>query len=114
MSAEAYVGRRSANGPGVIADSGSMARITATTISGNIAEPVRLLTGGILELQAGNAISGVTKYVVVCDDSGGPVRRRLERDHELQEDEIEGQERVPLQCRHAERRRGAARNQAAR
>lgn len=56
-------------GPGVIVDSGSMARIFSTTISGGSAEPIRLVTGGILELQTGNTIAGVGKDVVVCDDS---------------------------------------------
>lgn len=56
-------------GPGVIIDSGSMARVFSTTISGGTEEPVRLITGGILELQTGNTITGISKHVVVCDDS---------------------------------------------
>ncbi|MGZ5441206.1 MAG: right-handed parallel beta-helix repeat-containing protein [Thermoanaerobaculia bacterium] len=56
-------------GPGVIVDSGSMARIFDTTIGGGTAEPIRLITGGILELQTGNTITGVGKHVVLCDDS---------------------------------------------
>lgn len=56
-------------GPGAIVDSGSMARIFSTTIGGGSAEPIRLITGGILELQTGNTITGVGKDLVVCDES---------------------------------------------
>ena len=56
-------------GPGVIVDSGGMARLNGTTISGGTAEPIRLVTGGILELQTGNTFTGTDKNVVVCDDS---------------------------------------------
>jgi parallel beta helix pectate lyase-like protein len=55
-------------GPGLIVDSGSMGRVAMSTISGNSAEPIRLLTGGILELQDGNTIPG-SGNIVVCDDS---------------------------------------------
>lgn len=57
------------NGPGAIVDSGSMARFFGTTISGGTAEPIRLITGGILELQTGNTFTGVGNHAVVCDDS---------------------------------------------
>lgn len=57
------------NGPGAIVDSGSMARFFGTTISGGTAEPIRLITGGVLELQTGNTFTGVGNHAVVCDDS---------------------------------------------
>lgn len=46
-----------------------MARFFGTTISGGTAEPVRLITGGVLELQTGNTLTGVGNHAVVCDDS---------------------------------------------
>jgi hypothetical protein len=56
-------------GPGTIVDSGAMVRFNGTTISGGTAEPIRLTTGAILELQTGNTLTGVGNYAVVCDDS---------------------------------------------
>lgn len=52
-------------GPAIIVDSGGMGRLSSTTISGGSAEPVRLATGAVLEVQDGNSITGTA----TCDDS---------------------------------------------
>jgi len=54
-------------GPGLLVDAGGSARLFTTSIAGGTSDPVRVLTGGILELQDGNTLSGAVP--VACDDS---------------------------------------------
>lgn len=55
------------NGPGIVVESGGIIRVATTTVSGNTAEPVRLRTGAIAELFAGNILSGAGTNAVTCD-----------------------------------------------
>lgn len=57
------------NGMGVSVEAGGMVRLNVTTVSNNIAEPVRLRTGSKCELQPGNVLTGTGKNVVTCDGS---------------------------------------------
>jgi hypothetical protein len=54
-------------GPGLLVDAGGSARLFNTSIAGGTSDPVRVLTGGVLELQDGNTLSGTVQ--LACDDS---------------------------------------------
>lgn len=55
-------------GPALLVDAGGSARMFGNAISGGTGDPVRVVTGGVLELQDGNTLSG-SAVQVACDDS---------------------------------------------
>lgn len=55
-------------GPGLLVDAGGSARMFSNAITGGSGDPVRLVTGGVLELQNGNTLTGGAVQVA-CDDS---------------------------------------------
>lgn len=54
-------------GPGVLVDAGGSARLFSNSIIAGSGDPIRLVTGGVLELQNANTITGTPQ--VACDDS---------------------------------------------
>jgi hypothetical protein len=57
-------------GPGVLAEAGGMVRLGTVTISGGTTYPVRLRSGALAEIQAGNAVTGTTHQLIHCDNTG--------------------------------------------
>lgn len=54
-------------GPGLLVDAGGSARMFNSAISGGTSDPVHVVTGGVLDLQDGNTLSGAAVQVA-CDD----------------------------------------------